>query len=169
MNKKPARQKLYDCRRCQDSGDFEKLNCFWYGGEVQQVEFHSTIKDKSENVICTKGTVREFTAEELLEDFLPELTEAFPSLSLFQALGEGCRSVCPKSLVTPEVDEMLQMESFCRDYHVPPYGASTGYFDYPVGVIQSFGVISIARERVQMRELEELRNSGSGNQGNKGK
>jgi hypothetical protein len=65
--------------------------------------------------------------------------------------------VCPKSLITAEINEMLTMESFCREYHVPPLGAERGYLDYPIQIIDIFGTIGIARERVRSREIAEMK------------
>lgn len=109
------------------------------------------------------GDVLTLDGEELCGTFLPLVQAESPDKSIFQCLRSGCKAVCPKGLIDAELSELVEMESFCRDYHVPPYGAGSGYADYPLRMIDAFSTISIARERVRAKEMASIQRQQGAN------
>jgi hypothetical protein len=69
--------------------------------------------------------------------------------------------VCPKGLINLDVAALLEMEAFCRDYHVPPLGAGVGYLEYPQRMVDAFAVISETRERLRQEELRKVGQTGA--------
>lgn len=146
------RQKMYDCRLCQKTNRIEKFNCFWFGDEEQDVEINATIKDEYDNPVCTQGERKTMTPEDV-DNLLIDVTDAHPDWSALQALRIICPGVCPKSLITKQIDELLIMESFCRDYHMPLLG-DTPYLDYPLGFRDMIWQVGVTRERVRAQEIK---------------
>ena len=68
-------------------------------------------------------------------------------------------NVCPKSLMTNEMGFFITMESFCKDYHLPPLGKDTGYSKYPQILIDVFNVIGGTRDRMNMELIKEKQDS----------
>jgi hypothetical protein len=171
MGMEIQRQTTYDCRECIRNDWAEKQGriCFLpeIGDEVNDITISSTLTTKPEEVgeegeiLYKAGEVLlEVTPDVLLSEILPDALEVYSKMSTYDALKFLCKNVCPKSLLTAEVDEIIKMESFCREYHVPVH-AGVGYLDYPKRIVDAFNLIGSARERVRAREMEEMK-QGSG-------
>ena len=154
MHSEASRQTLYNCKRCRKSGDVDKRNCFWYGDEVQKIKAFQDVADKDE-ILLKQNEVNEITSDELIA-FISDVMFMYPQLSPLEVCFNIFKAVCPKSLIEGGLDEMLSMEAFCREYHVPPLGAEIGYLDYPNILVQSFGVIGVTRDRVRAKEMKQL-------------
>lgn len=169
MNLKQDRQLLYDCDRCKKSGLYKKRNCFLFGSEVQSTEVTNAVGERSKiegievvDIVYTREEQVEVEVDTLLGSILPEIMSKFQNKSLFQVLIHVFGKVCPRSFVDGDVSNLLTMESFCRDYHVSPFGNHVGYLDIPSVMIESFSIISIARERVKSEEMRQY-TTNSGN------
>ena len=158
MNAETLRQKHYNCRSCEDN-DFDKGNrvCFWFNGEVQEVQFVQDLEDKDRGIrICKQGERREVSAEDI-DEILIQVMDADPRMSPLEALKFSLPNVCPKSLIDSEMDELVAMEAFCKSYNLRPLGDQIGYLDYPIKLREIFATISKAQERVHMKEIAAMR------------
>ena len=162
------RQSTYDCRECVRNDWAKKQGriCFLSDiddGEAKDIIVTNTITTKSDNpgeegdILYLAGKVLlAVTPEVLLSEIIPDILDIYTKMSVYDALKFLCKSICPKSLLTAEVDEIIKMESFCREYHIPVY-EGYGYLDYPKRIVDAFCLIGLARERVRAREMEEMK------------
>ena len=155
MNKEPARQKQYNCRLCRLKEQDAERCCYWFNGEVHDLQAVQDVTDEDGNLALRKGQVLNSVSPEQLIDNLITITDAWPKLSTLQALKTIFPKVCPKSLLTDEIDMLLSMEMFSREYGMKPLGDDTGYLEYPLVFVETFGIISSARERVMLADLAE--------------
>ena len=157
MNSETLRQRQYDCRLCQESGNIDKRNCFWFGDEVQQIKVNQDVEDENGNIILkAKQEIEVESDDELLEQVI-KIGDVHHKLSTLDICRSIFPTVCPKSLISEGVDSLLSAESFCREYSIPPLDSKIGYLDYPQILIDTFGVIACARERVRAKEMAEMR------------
>lgn len=147
---------MYNCKHCQEVKEIDKRQCFWFGDEVQEICAEQNVDNMYGNRIITKGEKYNVSSDELIS-IITEIVNTYDKFSCLAACRTVFPQVCPKSLITNGIDQLLSMEAFCRDYHVPPLGASVGYLDYPQILVEIFGTISVARERVRARELAEIK------------
>ncbi len=157
MNKTSARQKEYNCRACRDKNRDKQRNCFWFNGEEQDIVAVQQVDDEYETILFKKNQKLQNVDVEKLMGYLIEITDAYPQLSPLGALRLIFPSVCPKSLFSEDIDLVLSMESFCREYGLRPLGDEVGYLDYPIIFVETFGTIGSARERVMLQDLKETK------------
>lgn len=67
-------------------------------------------------------------------------------------------AVCVKSMGTEEMQKLITLESFSREYHVPPLG-DTPLGEYPAKLIDIFCVIGNVREKFRIKEMEAYKQS----------
>ena len=92
-------------------------------------------------------------SEELIDELLPEVMDTNEDMSPLEALHKT--NVCPKSLISIEVEGLVKMEAFCKNYNLPPFGSEVGYLDYPQKLVDIFSVIDNTRERMNLKLLKE--------------
>lgn len=156
-------EKEYKCGLCRQSDPFSESKlgadrvCYLFGREHDELEVivHQDV-EKDGMILLKSGEKLRLSKNEII-DFIEDITDMFPKLSALDALKTVFPTVCPKSLMDQEVDGLITMESFCRDYHVPPLGSDIGYLDYPCRMIQAFAAISTIRERTKMKDIANMR------------
>jgi hypothetical protein len=158
MNSKPARQQAYNCKKCRAGKDIESRICYWFDGEGEGEEKEVPVALDAETeekyVIFKKNDVLNLTAEGVI-GALGEIRDVHSQYSSLELCRIFFPRVCPKSLITKEVDELLVMESFCKEYHMLPI-PNVSYFDLPVVVRDVFVQIATTRDRVNAKELREV-------------
>jgi hypothetical protein len=149
-------QREYDCDFCQSSGRYEKRVCYHpsFGNEANEVEVSQVVYNDDDEITYDAGYMIELTAEDICTSFIPTCQRRNTDLSAMKILQRFARSVCPKSLITRDVADLIEAEAFCREYHVTLLGADVGYLDYPLKLVEAFGIITVARERVKAAELK---------------
>ncbi len=161
-----ARQRTYDCSVCRRKELDLERNCYFYGEEEQEVEFFQDIQDEDLGLVFKKGQKIRATTETICSELLPELLDIFKNESPFEVLQRILKRVCPKSLITEEIDHFITLEMFAKEYHIPPY-AGIGLEDYSQRMVSVFSAIVATRERVKAKEIREIRNSNTGGMRNK--
>lgn len=151
-----GRQKLYDCDYCQRSDLYRKRNCFWFGEEKQDVEiFREVVGEGGEVIFCRGEVCGGVTSDSICDDLIPLIQDIHRNDSAFKILIRFISKVCPKSLITSEIDNYVLMEMMAKEYSVKPYGDNVGFLDYPYELLNVFSVIVATRERVKLEQLKE--------------
>lgn len=156
MNQEHIRQKEYNCRKCRKEGKIDKRICYWFQGESHDLTPRMQIEDENGQPILVRDKVLPDMDIPALVDVLIEITDTYPTLSPLEALRNCFPSVCPKSLINEQIDMLLAMESFCKEYGLKPLG-EVGYLDYPCVFVDVFSAICAARDRYQMKQMQEMK------------
>ena len=137
---------------------FDLRQCFHpvFGHEENPVVITAPVMDRESQVnLYEQGqTLEEMSAEKFLDSFISQVKKLYPDMSTMDIIKRFCRGTCPKGFMTQECGDLIEAEAFCREYRVSPLGAEVGFLDYPRKLVDAFGVISIARERVRAAEMK---------------
>ena len=148
-----SRQKAYDCSICKKKL-FDQRACYFFKPQEQEITFVQDVVNDDGNVIFKKDKKKDMVdVEEIVDEIIPDIMDCYKETSAFKACLKT--NICPKSLMTDEVSEVINMESFCKDYHLQPLGKDVGYLDYPRILVELFGIIGTTRDRVNLETLQE--------------
>jgi len=137
----------------------DRRTCFHpiFGCKEGTVKITAPVAGKEKGTVKYKqgDELTDVTVDQFLKVLVPEIKAQDPQLTTLGVIRKYCKFVCPRGFITQETGDLVRAESFCREYHVPPLGSEQGYLDYPVKLVDAFGVISSARDRFNAEEQRQ--------------
>lgn len=137
------------------------MNCFLYKGDIQEVEFTRPILNRDGTTLFDKDYIKEMDIDYIVEEIIPLIQERNPKISTFMAMTLFMKKVCVKSMGNDELALLVNMEHFASEYKIPPLSAEFGFEDYPIRLVNQFGIIASTKERVKMEDMKQTTSGNS--------